>query len=34
MIALVDQEHSARVQQALAALGHEAFEVTIGEEKQ
>ena len=33
MIALVDQEHSARVQKALAALGHEAFEVTIGEEK-
>lgn len=33
MIALVDQEHSARVRDALAALGHEAFEVTIGEEK-
>ena len=33
MIALVDQEHSVRVRDALAALGHEAFEVTIGEEK-
>ena len=33
MIAVVDTVHSARVRDALAALGHEAFEVTIGEEK-